>query len=96
MLVTTDNLTLLRWDEVGYSKQKFNITNFKEVLSCVEIITAEFSKYNQEWTSRMTDGLADPLADPLAESLQNLRLEPPPPPSSITQELKVFSILLNT
>ena len=92
MLVTTDNLTLLRWDEVGYSKQKFNITNFKEVLSCVEIITAECLKYNQEWTSRMTDGPADPLA----ESLQNLRLEPPPPPSSITQELKVFLIPLNT
>ena len=72
LLVTADNLTL----EEGYNKQKFNVTNFNEVLSCVEVIAQECQKYRDTWT-------CTPVGADLSESMQDLLIEKMP--SSIRQ-----------
>ena len=75
LLVTADNLTpVLRCCEGGYNKQKFNVTNFKEVLSCVEVITQQCHKYRDEWTCPPAG--VDLLH--LSESMQDLQIEKTP------------------
>ena len=69
LLVTIDFLTLLRWDGESYRKQKFNVTNFKEVLTCLEMIRMEANECSTKWTRPSVDILH------LSESMQSLKLE---------------------
>ena len=77
LLVTTDNLILLRWleGEGRYIKQKFNVTNFV-------VIALECEKYRAEWKF-------DPAGTDLAESMQVLQLESSSP--SLRQEITTMS-----
>ena len=80
LLITTNNLIFLRWleGEGRYIKQKFNVTNLVEVLTCVEVIALECEKYRVAWNFT-------PAGTDLAESMQVLQLEPSSP--SLRQEM---------
>ena len=75
LLVSSDILILVRWLEGWYTKQKFNVTNFVQVLSCLEVIVKESEKYTDEWELQQPCTPDVPVSD-VAEALQGLQIVP--------------------
>ena len=77
-------MVVLIWDEGEghYVKRKFNVSNFAEVLHCLEIIQSQAHKFNTEWANP-----ADFLH--LSESMQSLRFE------DTSEDVQEYSFLHN-
>ena len=88
MLVSSDILTLVRWSEGRYTKQKFNISNFDQVLSCLEVIVKESEKYTDEWELQRPCTPDVPVSD-VAEALQGLEIVPSSRDRDLWVQLKV-------
>ena len=79
------------WSEGHYIKHKFNVTNFEEVLTCLELIKMETHKFRTNWGRTPSMDIHQ-----LSESMLRLKLEDPVPEdlktvlSSIREELRTL------